>query len=190
LSVKIRLRRVGAKKQPSYRVVVADSHSPRDGRFIEVIGFYNPRTKPTTIQIDEEKARKWLGNGAQPTESVASLLYRAGIADLRAPRWRKEGDVLPPIATDAAPTSARTTITATPATPVEPAAPASVEAAAPTPVEDVAPPTIEVAAPADQAVSDVSQSVTASDVSQSVTAVEDAPVALETFVDTDTTPAL
>ena len=101
MSVKIRLRRVGAKKQPSYRVVVADSHAPRDGRFIEVIGFYNPRTKPTTIRIDEEKARKWLGNGAQPTESVASLLFRAGIADLRAPRWRKEGDTLTPPAVSA-----------------------------------------------------------------------------------------
>src|SRR5947209_3708635 len=95
LAVKIRLRRVGAKKQPSYRLVVADSRSPRDGRFIDVIGFYNPRTKPTTITIDEEKARKWLGNGAQPTESVASLLYRAGIVDMRSARYRKEGDVMP-----------------------------------------------------------------------------------------------
>jgi small subunit ribosomal protein S16 len=95
LSVRIRLRRVGAKKQPSYRVVVADSRAPRDGRFIEVIGFYNPRTKPTTITINEEKARKWLSQGALPTESVASLLYRAGIVDMRSARYRKEGDVLP-----------------------------------------------------------------------------------------------
>ena len=94
LSVKIRLRRVGAKKQPSYRVVVADSRAPRDGRFIDVIGFYNPRTKPTTITINEEKARKWLGQGALPTESVASLLYRAGIVDMRSARYRKEGDEL------------------------------------------------------------------------------------------------
>ncbi len=92
MSVKIRLRRVGAKKQPSYRVVVADSRSPRDGRFIEIIGFYNPRTKPTTITIDADKARKWIGNGAQPTESVASLLYRAGIVDMRSDRYRKSGD--------------------------------------------------------------------------------------------------
>jgi small subunit ribosomal protein S16 len=95
LSVRIRLRRVGAKKQPSYRVVVADSRAPRDGRFIEVIGFYNPRTKPTTITINEEKARKWLSQGALPTESVASLLYRAGIVDMRRARYRKEGDVMP-----------------------------------------------------------------------------------------------
>jgi small subunit ribosomal protein S16 len=95
LSVRIRLRRVGAKKQPSYRVVVADSRAPRDGRFIEVIGFYNPRTKPTTITINEEKARKWLSQGALPTESVASLLYRAGIVDMRSARYRKEGDVMP-----------------------------------------------------------------------------------------------
>jgi small subunit ribosomal protein S16 len=88
LAVKIRLRRVGAKKQPSYRVVVADSRSPRDGRFIEIIGFYNPRTEPTTIRFDEDKVRKWLGHGAQPTDTVASLLYRAGIADLRRERFR------------------------------------------------------------------------------------------------------
>jgi small subunit ribosomal protein S16 len=94
LSVRIRLRRVGAKKQPSYRVVVADSRAPRDGRFIDVIGFYNPRTKPTTITINEDKARKWLGQGALPTESVASLLYRAGIVDMRSARYRKEGDVM------------------------------------------------------------------------------------------------
>lgn len=184
MSVKIRLRRVGAKKQPSYRVVVADSHSPRDGRFIEIIGFYNPRTKPTTIQIDADKARKWLGNGAQPTESVASLLYRAGIADLRAPRWRKEGDVLPPLATSTTPTSARTTITATAATPttsVEAGTPAPAELAAPTTDEDVAPAaSVEAAAPTAQAVSDVAGPGTA---------VEDAPVAQETSVDADTTPA-
>ena len=95
MSVRIRLRRVGAKKQPSYRVVVADSRAPRDGRFIDVIGFYNPRTRPTTITINEEKARKWLSQGALPTESVASLLYRAGIVDLRSARYRKEGDALP-----------------------------------------------------------------------------------------------
>jgi len=135
LAVKIRLRRVGAKKQPSYRVVVADSRSPRDGRFIEVIGFYNPRTKPTTIQINEEKARKWLGNGALPTESVASLLFRAGIADLRAPRWRKEGDTLTrPAAADTSVPSATTatvapTATATPAAPEQ--APAAVTEQAP-----------------------------------------------------------
>lgn len=76
--VKIRLRRVGAKKQPSYRVVVADSRSPRDGRFIETIGFYNPRTEPPTFEIKEERALYWLSQGAQPTEAVAGLLKRLG----------------------------------------------------------------------------------------------------------------
>jgi small subunit ribosomal protein S16 len=76
--VKIRLRRVGAKKQPSYRVVVADSRSPRDGRFIEVIGFYNPRTEPETVSIEEERALYWLSVGAQPTESAARLLRTHG----------------------------------------------------------------------------------------------------------------
>ncbi|MEA3374989.1 MAG: 30S ribosomal protein S16 [Chloroflexota bacterium] len=76
--VKIRLRRVGAKKQPSFRVVVADSRSPRDGRFIEQIGFYNPRTEPETLQIDEARALHWLSVGAQPTESVTRLLTTTG----------------------------------------------------------------------------------------------------------------
>ncbi len=76
--VKIRLRRVGAKKQPSYRVVVADSRSPRDGRFIETIGHYNPRTEPPTVEIKEERALYWLSRGAQPTEAVAGLLKRLG----------------------------------------------------------------------------------------------------------------
>ncbi len=77
--VKIRLRRMGAKGQPSYRVVIADARAPRDGAFIEAIGFYNPLTDPATIQIDEEKALKWLHQGAQPTESAASLLRRVSI---------------------------------------------------------------------------------------------------------------
>ena len=80
MTVKIRLKRVGKKKAPSYRVVVADSRSPRDGRIIENIGWYNPLVEPSAIHIDEEKALGWLKNGAQPTESVASLLRRAGIA--------------------------------------------------------------------------------------------------------------
>lgn len=76
--VKIRLRRVGAKKQPSFRVVVADSRSPRDGRFIEQIGFYNPRTEPETLRIDEERALYWLNVGAQPSDSAARLLTTTG----------------------------------------------------------------------------------------------------------------
>ncbi len=79
--VKIRLKRVGAKKQPFYRVVVADSRSPRNGRFIEEIGYYNPLTNPADIKIDAEKATKWLGNGAQPTETVKALLKKAGITE-------------------------------------------------------------------------------------------------------------
>lgn len=76
--VKIRLRRVGAKKQPSYRIVVADSRSPRDGRFIEVVGFYNPRTSPETVEIKEDRVFHWLSAGAQPTGSVVRLLNRQG----------------------------------------------------------------------------------------------------------------
>jgi len=79
--VKIRLRRTGKKKKPSYRVVVADARAPRDGRFIESIGHYNPLTDPPTIVIDEEKALKWLQQGAKPTETVVSLLRRLGIMD-------------------------------------------------------------------------------------------------------------
>lgn len=76
--VRIRLRRVGAKNQPSYRVVVTDSRSPRDGRFIEKIGFYNPRTEPTTFELDEARALYWLGKGAQPSEAVRRLMANRG----------------------------------------------------------------------------------------------------------------
>ncbi|HEY7124828.1 MAG TPA: 30S ribosomal protein S16 [Ktedonobacterales bacterium] len=79
--VKIRLMRTGMKKTPSYRVVVADARSPRDGRIVENIGWYNPLTDPSTIQIDEEKALKWLAVGARPTESVERLFKRAGISE-------------------------------------------------------------------------------------------------------------
>ena len=77
--VRIRLRRMGKRHQPSYRVVVADSESPRDGRFIENIGFYNPRNDPATIEIDAERARYWLSVGAQPSEPVARLLRKIGV---------------------------------------------------------------------------------------------------------------
>jgi small subunit ribosomal protein S16 len=79
MAVKIRLRRTGAKKAPSYRVVVADSRYPRDGRFIEEIGYYNPLTDPATIKIDLEKAKNWIANGAQPTDTVKVLLKKAGL---------------------------------------------------------------------------------------------------------------
>jgi len=78
MAVKIRLKRMGAKKKPFYRVVVADSRFPRDGRFIEEIGTYNPLTNPSEINIDTEKAQKWLKNGAQPTDTVKSLLKKSG----------------------------------------------------------------------------------------------------------------
>ena len=79
--LRIRLRRVGKKKRPAYRIVVADSRSPRDGAFIEIIGLYDPLTDPATVNIDEEKARKWLDQGAQPSETAAKLLARQGIIE-------------------------------------------------------------------------------------------------------------
>ena len=79
MSVKIRLKRIGAKKAPFYRVVVADSRYPRDGRFIEEIGYYNPMTEPKEIKINEELAQKWLSNGAQPTDTVKTLFKKSGI---------------------------------------------------------------------------------------------------------------
>ena len=79
MAVKIRLRRVGAKKTPFYRVVVADSRYPRDGRFIEEIGTYDPLTEPATIKVDAERVQTWIKNGAQPTDTVKNLLKRAGV---------------------------------------------------------------------------------------------------------------
>ena len=79
MAVKIRLRRMGAKKAPFYRVVVADSRYPRDGRFIEEIGYFNPMTEPAEVKIDAEKAKKWISNGAQPTATVKSILKKENI---------------------------------------------------------------------------------------------------------------
>ena len=79
MAVKMRLKRMGQKKAPFYRIVVADSRSPRDGRFIEEIGTYDPTVEPSAIKFNEELAKKWLATGAQPTETVAKLLKRAGI---------------------------------------------------------------------------------------------------------------
>lgn len=86
--VRIRLRRVGLKNQPSYRIVIQDKESPRDGRFIEIIGFYNPRTEPATINLDEAKSYEWMVKGAQPTESVAALFKTTGTLD-RFARYKK-----------------------------------------------------------------------------------------------------
>lgn len=78
MAVKIRLRRMGKKKAPFYRIVVADSRYPRDGRFIEEVGYYDPMTDPVTIKVDKEKVDKWLATGAQPTETVRSLINKSG----------------------------------------------------------------------------------------------------------------
>jgi len=96
LAVKIRLRRTGAKKQPSYRLIVADSKSPRDGRFIEILGHFNPRRTPVELVLDEEKTKRWLGNGAQPSDTVARLLADRGLYDkskvpVRKPREKRKG---------------------------------------------------------------------------------------------------
>ena len=96
MAVKIRLRRTGAKKQPSFRVVVADSASPRDGRFIDILGHYNPRRSPAELVLDEDKIKRWLGNGAQPSDTVARLLAGKGLYDAakvpqRKPREKRKG---------------------------------------------------------------------------------------------------
>ena len=78
MAVKIRLRRMGAKKAPFYRIVVADSRFPRDGRFIEEIGYYNPMTTPADVKLDTDKAKKWISNGAQPTDTVRDILKNNG----------------------------------------------------------------------------------------------------------------
>lgn len=79
--VKIRLRRMGAKKQPTYRFVVADARSPRDGRFIEVLGHYNPRSEPRTVVVNDERAREWLAKGAQPSDTVRRLFAERGLVE-------------------------------------------------------------------------------------------------------------
>ena len=81
MAVKMRLTRIGKKKNPFYRVVIADARSPRDGRFVEEIGYYNPLTEPAEIKIDAEKVKQWIKNGAQPTDTVKALLKKSGIVD-------------------------------------------------------------------------------------------------------------
>ena len=89
MAVKIRLRRTGARKQPTYRFVVADSRSPRDGRFFEIVGHYNPRRDPVEIVLDETKVKKWLENGAQPSDTVARLLADKGLLERSEVRTHK-----------------------------------------------------------------------------------------------------
>ena len=81
MAVKIRLTRLGSKKAPFYRIVVADSRFPRDGRFVEEIGYYNPLTEPAEIKVDADKAKTWIKNGAQPTDTVKSILKKAGVTE-------------------------------------------------------------------------------------------------------------
>ncbi|MCL6558473.1 MAG: 30S ribosomal protein S16 [Firmicutes bacterium] len=84
MAVRIRLKRIGAKKQPRYRIVVADARSPRDGRFVEEIGYYNPLSDPAEVKIDEARAKEWLAKGAQPTNTVRNLFVRANIISVGA----------------------------------------------------------------------------------------------------------
>ncbi len=84
--LRIRLRRTGKKKQPHYRVVVADQRAPRDGDFVEVLGHYNPRTQPSTLVLNEERVKHWLSVGAQPSETVHRVLHKAGLTDIEPPK--------------------------------------------------------------------------------------------------------
>ena len=97
--VRIRLRRIGLKAQPSYRLVVTDKENPRDGRFLEIVGFYNPRTNPTTLSLNETKIYDWMSKGAQPTESVAQIFKSAGV-DERFTRFKK-GETVETLLADA-----------------------------------------------------------------------------------------
>jgi small subunit ribosomal protein S16 len=98
--VRIRFRRIGAKGQPSYRIVAADKESPRDGRFLEILGFYNPRTEPATVTINEDRVFHWMKNGARPTESVEQVFKTAGTMD----RWErfKKGEDMEALMSEAA----------------------------------------------------------------------------------------
>jgi small subunit ribosomal protein S16 len=98
--VRIRLRRIGLRHQPSYRIMAADKESPRDGRFLEILGSYNPRTNPSTVQMDEEKVYGWLRNGAQPSESVAKIFRSVGLME-RYERFKK-GEPLETLLAEAA----------------------------------------------------------------------------------------
>lgn len=103
--VRIRLRRVGSKGQPSYRIVAADKENPRDGRFLEILGFYNPRTDPFTLQLKEDRVYDWMSKGAQPSESVEQIFKSAGVLD-RYARF-KTGESLDKLLAEAADAEAR-----------------------------------------------------------------------------------
>jgi small subunit ribosomal protein S16 len=103
--VRIRFRRIGLKGQPSYRIVAADKESPRDGRFLEILGFYNPRTEPSTLTLKEDRAYHWMQNGALPTESVGQVFKSAGVLD-RFERYKK-GEAVETLLQEAAEASAK-----------------------------------------------------------------------------------
>ena len=136
MPVRIRLRRVGKKKQPQYRLVIADSRAPRDGAFIETIGTYNPLTNPATVEIDEERAKAWLSKGAQPSDRATLLLASKGIieAPVLPQRAKKVKDEPAAVAAPAAPAAAAAPVAAAPAAEAPaadaPAAEAPAEAAA------------------------------------------------------------
>ena len=108
--VRIRLRRIGLKGQPSYRIVAADKESPRDGRFLEILGFYNPRTEPSTLTVKEDRIFHWMKNGARPTESVEQIFKSAGTLE----RWErfKQGEDINTLMTEAAEAEASRNTTA------------------------------------------------------------------------------
>ena len=103
--VRIRFRRIGLKGQPSYRIVAADKEAPRDGRFLEILGFYNPRTEPSTLTLKEDRAYHWMQNGALPTESVGQVFKSAGVLD-RFERFKK-GEAVETLLQEAAEASAK-----------------------------------------------------------------------------------
>jgi small subunit ribosomal protein S16 len=147
LAVKIRLMRVGKKKQPTYRVVVADARSPRDGRFLEILGQYAPRQEPSLVTIDSERALHWLNAGAQPTESAAKLLQIAGVWDAYKESNGKVAASKPKPKSKAK-TVKEAPAAAAPAAPA-PAAPAPAEAPAETPAAEVAAEALAAEAPAE-----------------------------------------
>lgn len=156
MAVKIRLRRVGAKHQPSYRIVVADSRSPRDGRFIDQVGTYNPRTHPATVTLNRDKAIDWLRKGAQPTETVEILLKKASIvpsevrkgeAPVGAGTYAQGPEQRTAYTPPPAPAPAAETPTAETAQPVAAGVPDTAEEAAAEAAEPAAPPVEAEAAP-------------------------------------------
>jgi small subunit ribosomal protein S16 len=142
--LRIRLRRTGAKKQPRYRVVVADVRAPRDGAFVDSIGYYDPLTEPSTIQIDRDRALDWMAKGAQPSDRVQWLMRKAGIVEGPEPVYpeRKKKKSEPEAARAAAPAAAAT------AAPAPAAAPAATAVAEPEPAAVEAEPVAEAAEPA------------------------------------------